>query len=82
MANITQLTPTLWTGGDLPEAEEAAGAHIQDWLAAEITTVIDCRSEWSDEDVVAAAVAPHVRYVYAGVDDAGQRTRPSVRSRR
>jgi dual specificity phosphatase 3 len=72
MANITQLTPTLWTGGDLPEDEEVAADHIQDWLDAGITTVIDCRWEWSDEDVV-AAVAPLIRYVYAGVDDAGQR---------
>ena len=76
MANITQLTPTLWTGGDLPEDDEVAADHIGDWRDAGITTVIDCRFEWSDEELV-AAIAPEIHYVHVGVDDAGQRIPPA-----
>ena len=76
MANITQLTDTLWTGGDLPEDDEVAADHIGDWRDAGIGTVIDCRFEWSDEDLV-AAIAPEIHYVHVGIDDAGQRIPPA-----
>jgi len=76
MANITQLTDKIWTGGDLPEAEDLATAHIRHWQYAGITTVIDCRHEWSDKDLV-AAVAPEIHYVHLGIDDAGQRIPPA-----
>lgn len=39
---------------------------------AGVTHIIDCRMEWSDEEVVAAH-APGVAYLHHGVDDAGQR---------
>ncbi len=71
MANITHLTGGLWTGGDLP-ADDDAVIDVHDWLRAGIETVIDCRYEWSDEDFV-RAVAPTIRYVHLGIDDAGQR---------
>ena len=71
-ANITYLTDGLWTGGDLPTDIDEAVGHVNDWLHTGIETVIDCRHEWSDEDFV-AAVAPAIRYVYLGIDDAGQR---------
>ena len=76
MANINRLTDTLWTGGDLPEDDATAIAHIADWLAAGIGTVIDCRVEWTDEEFV-AAVAPGIRYINLGIDDAGQRVPPA-----
>ena len=76
MANITRLTEILWTGGDLPEDEEVAADHIGDWRDAGIGTVIDCRFEWSDEDLV-RAIAPEIHYVQVGIDDAGQRIPPA-----
>jgi protein-tyrosine phosphatase len=72
MANITQLTDTLWTGGDLPPGVAVAAEHIRDWQRAGITTVIDARYEWTDENLV-ADLAPEITYVHLGIDDAGQR---------
>lgn len=76
MANITQLTDTLWTGGDLPANERGAVHDIAAWCAAGINVVVDCRHEWSDEALV-ARFAPGLRYVHVGIDDAGQRVAPS-----
>lgn len=72
MANITRLTKTLWTGGDLPQDDEAAIEDIGDWLEAGITHVVDGRGEWSDEELV-GLLAPAVTYLHNGADDAGQR---------
>ena len=72
MANITELIPGVWTGGDLPGATGDASAHIGDWVDAGITHVVDNRIEWSDEELV-GRVAPRIRYLHNGADDAGQR---------
>jgi protein-tyrosine phosphatase len=69
--NITQLTERLWTGGDLPEPLGVAEPHARAWIDVGIDHVIDCRHEWSDEDLL-QVVAPHVRYTHIGIDDAGQ----------
>lgn len=71
-ANITRLTTSLFTGGDLPYNETKAAGHIAHWQDVGIATVIDCRDEWNDADLV-ADLAPEIRYVHAGIDDAGQR---------
>ena len=72
MANITQLTSTLWTGGDLPDDDETAVSDIADWLEAGITHVVDNRVEANDEELVGLD-APRVAYPHNGADDAGQR---------
>ncbi len=68
---ITQLTTTLWTGGDLPDGP-GVESEIAAWRDAGIGVIIDCRVEWSDEDLVAEH-APELRYEHLGIDDAGQR---------
>lgn len=70
--NITRLTPTLFTGGDLPQDNTGAVRHIEQWQEDGITTVIDCRHEWSDAELV-AQFAPEINYVHLGIDDRGQR---------
>jgi dual specificity phosphatase 3 len=70
--NITRLTDQLWTGGDLPERLTDAVEHATAWAEYGIGHVIDCRLEWSDEDLV-RMIAPNLRYTHVGVDDAGQR---------
>ena len=71
MANITRLTDNLFTGGDLPPFAPDHLEHIEDWVEAGITHVIDNRIEWTDEDLVAEH-APQIVYLHHGVDDAGQ----------
>lgn len=72
MANITWLTDNLYTGGDLPPFDPDRLDHLEQWVDAGITHVIDNRLEWSDEDLVAEQ-APAIAYLHNGVDDAGQR---------
>lgn len=71
MANLDFITPHLATGGDLPSDDEMALAALEEWQRLGITHVIDNRLEWSDQDFV-ADVAPDIRYLHNGVDDAGQ----------
>lgn len=71
MANLNFITPHLATGGDLPYDDEMARAALEEWQRLGITHVIDNRLEWSDEDLV-ADLAPEIRYLHNGVDDAGQ----------
>src|SRR5699024_5282248 len=70
---ITRLTDTLWTGGDLPDGK-GASAELARWVDSGIGVIIDCRVEWSDEDLV-AQFAPQLRYVHLGIDDIGARVR-------
>ena len=68
--NLAFVTPPIATGGDLPQIWDDLGPAVQAWQDLGITHVIDNRVEWSDEDVV-AQLAPELRYLYNGVDDAG-----------
>lgn len=70
-ANVSRLTDTLWTGGDLPSDRNAAVARIRIWQTLGIRRVVDCRIEWTDQALV-TEIAPEIEYLYAGVDDAGQ----------
>lgn len=72
MANMDFVTDRVATGGDLPADPALAAADLADLVAAGVTHIIDNRIEWDDEDLV-AALAPGVRYLRNGVDDAGQR---------
>lgn len=72
MANIDFITDRLATGGDLPADVDLAVADLADLVDVGVTHIVDCRVEWSDEELV-AALAPGLSYLHHGVDDAGQR---------
>jgi hypothetical protein len=74
MANISLVTHQLATGGDLPLhlGSDAMRAHLTDIQAAGVTHIIDNRTEWSDQQFVAAR-APDLHYLHNGQDDIGQR---------
>lgn len=72
MSTFDFVTDRLATGGDLHWREDLALADLDAVVAAGVTHIIDCRMEWSDEEFVAAH-APQIRYLHAGVDDAGGR---------
>ncbi|GAB2631912.1 hypothetical protein GCM10027270_20130 [Nocardioides ginkgobilobae] len=72
-ANISQVAPRLWIGGDLATHQPTlAAVQLHEIADLGITDIVDCRLEWSDEDWVTAA-HPEMRYHWLGVDDAGQR---------
>ena len=76
VADINWLTPTVAVGGDLHPDRTHAAAQVR-WLAAQgVTDIIDCRGEYSDEDVV-AAFAPGVSYHHIPADDHGGQMQPS-----
>ena len=60
-------------GGDLDAWDgELAVRQLVELVDLGVTHVVDARSEWSDEELV-GHLAPHVDYLHAGIDDAGQR---------
>lgn len=73
LANISRVTDRLWIGGDLESRNPAlVSAQIAEIRHFGIGGIVDCRIEWNDEDIVAAA-APEIDYLWLGIDDAGQR---------
>jgi hypothetical protein len=68
--NLDFVTDRIATGGDLPQFWEDAAAGVRTWQDLGITHVIDNRQEWTDEELV-SRLAPEMRYLYNGVDDAG-----------
>ncbi len=72
MLNISRVMERLWTGGDLSHRFEQAATTIREWHRLGIRHIVDSRVEWSDEELV-LSIAPEMRYLHAGVDDAGQR---------
>lgn len=73
IANAHFVNEQVAVGGDLDyQDEHLALAQLEELVALGVTHVVDVRQEWSDADVF-AAVAPHVAYLHAGIDDAGQR---------
>ncbi|GAB3862585.1 hypothetical protein GCM10028801_28340 [Nocardioides maradonensis] len=71
-ANISRVATNLWIGGDL-ETRSSTLARLQlaDLQHVGITGIVDCRIEWSDQELVARE-APEIVYRWLGVDDAGQ----------
>jgi dual specificity phosphatase 3 len=73
VANAHFVTERLMVGGDLDAWDgELAVRQLVELLDLGVTHVLDARSEWSDEELV-GHLAPHVAYLHAGIDDAGQR---------
>lgn len=72
-ANISQVAPRLWIGGDLATQQPIlAEVQLHEIADLGVTDIVDCRLEWSDEDWVTVA-HPEIGYHWLGVDDAGQR---------
>lgn len=73
IANAHFVTAQVAVGGDLDyQDEHRALRQLEELVALGVTHVVDVRQEWSDADVF-AELAPHVDYLHAGIDDAGQR---------
>ncbi|MGH3425129.1 MAG: dual specificity protein phosphatase family protein [Nocardioidaceae bacterium] len=71
-ANAHFVTPNLMVGGDLDSLDEGLRLdQLRELVDEGVTHIVDVRLEWSDEDLVARH-APHIAYLYHGVDDAGQ----------
>lgn len=72
-ANISYITDRVWTGGDLPSdlGEEAMLADLAEIQKAGITTILDNRIEWTDEEFVRIH-APNLGFLWNGADDVGQ----------
>ena len=71
-ANISQVTPSIWIGGDLETLRPAfAGLQLGEIEELGITDIVDVRLEWNDHGWVREA-KPHIGYLWLGVDDAGQ----------
>ena len=73
VANISQVTDRIWTGGDLPSHLDDAAmlVDLADYQRVGITHILDNRIECSDEAFVEAH-APRMTYWWNGQDDAGQ----------
>lgn len=67
---ITIVGDILIVTGDLHHRESKAEAQLTEWVANGAIGIIDCRIEWSDEQLV-AQLAPEVAYHHVGVDDHG-----------
>jgi hypothetical protein len=76
VANVQFVTTQLLIGGDLDEDPGLAAEQFAELIGLGITHVVDCRFEWSDEELF-ARFAPWVRYLHAGIDDAGQVVPPA-----
>lgn len=58
----------LFLSGDLPDSAGERADHLQQWVEAGITDIIDVRIEWSDE-VSVRELQPQLRYHWLGADD-------------
>jgi hypothetical protein len=74
VANISRITDSVFTGGDLPLhiGRNAMIEHLRDIEDAGITHIIDNRIEWTDEAFVLEH-SPKISYLHNPQDDAGQR---------
>jgi len=60
----------LVISGDLPGWGGPLAEHLQHWVDAGVTHIVDVRCEWSDEAEV-RRLQPAVTYHWVGTDDAG-----------
>lgn len=71
IANISQLSDNIWTGGDLHPSEDVAKVQINEIVSHGITDIMDLRLEWSDEELVKDMVGDRINYHWLGTDDNG-----------
>lgn len=67
---LCRVTDHVWLSGDLHESPERAIDQLLQWREAGVTHVLDCRIEYSDEDLVREH-APEINYLSLGADDDG-----------
>jgi dual specificity phosphatase 3 len=73
VADAAFLTDQLLTCADLDiEDNRHAEAQLAELVDRGLTHIVDVRIEWSDQYLV-SQLAPDVRYLHLGIDDAGQR---------
>jgi dual specificity phosphatase 3 len=73
VADAAFLTDQLLTGADLDiDDNRHAEAQLAELVGRGLTHIVDVRIEWSDQYLV-SQLAPDVRYLHLGIDDAGQR---------
>ena len=60
----------LVISGDLPGWGTQFGEHLQRWVTAGVTHIIDVRDEWNDANAV-RELAPAIVYHWLGTDDDG-----------
>lgn len=70
-ARPSRITPQLWVGADLPDDPDEAATTLHAWQQLGITAVVDTRSEWNDQRLV-ADLAPEIEYLHKGVHDGGE----------
>ncbi len=70
-ANANFVTGRVAFGGDLSSTFRVARTQLDELVAAGITHIVDLRSEWTDESLV-ASWAPGIQYWHYGIPDAGQ----------
>jgi len=68
---ICWVTPRIAASGDLPDGHANAVIHLNRWISAGITHVIDLREERNDSTFVEAN--SNIKYHWFGVDDNGTR---------
>lgn len=56
--------------GDLHHHEETARRQLDHWIELGVGGIVDCRSEWDDQDLVARH-APGLLYAHVGTHDDG-----------
>jgi protein-tyrosine phosphatase len=72
IADAAFLTDQLLTGADLDiEDNRHAEAQLAELVDRGLTHIVDVRIEWSDQYLV-SQLAPDVKYLHLGIDDAGQ----------
>ena len=69
---ICWVTPQLALSGDLGDDMASMKRHLDEWVDAGITHIVDVRVEADDTKFV-ARLAPHLTYHWLGVDDDGGR---------
>ncbi len=71
-ADAAFVTDHLLVGGDLDTRDEQlAASQLHELREVGVSHLVDARVEWDDEQWV-ARLAPEIRYLHHGMDDAGQ----------
>ncbi len=65
-----RVSDGLYVSGDLPSRIDRALAQLRAWRDLGIGVIVDCREEYSDEELVAEH-APEIVYLHVGTHDAG-----------